>query len=195
MKVALLTWLLSFPPWHGDSELPEERLERLSMVADQCASAIDNARCKGAWNDADWCKPAWDDSPQLLGAALVTLWLFESRGARHIHAGRCRLSLGECDPYLYRGRLVAGSISPWQFKLSPTVHDLWADASASASDPTPVATFAACLGAARTFSRGYNGCGRSLEGAFARYARGNACHWSGAGRRADFARRLLAKTE
>lgn len=190
MKALLLSWFVSFPAWHGDLESPQERLERLTMAAEQCASAINNARCAGPWSGADWCSPVWSDSPELLAASLATLWLFESGGARHIHEGRCRLALGECDAWRYRGRLVPGSISPWQFKRTAAVSDQWAEARAAGA--TPVGTFAGCLGAARVFGRAYAACG-SLEGAFAAYARGQSCSWSGARRRADFARRLITR--
>lgn len=190
MRELLLSWLLALPPWAGDNENPVDRRERLSMVADACNSAIDNARCSGAWTGADWCVPVWTATERELGAALVTLWFFESGGAKHVHEGRCRLSLGECDPYRARGRLYHRAVSPWQIQRSAAIADLWREARDGGA--TPAATFAGCMGAATVFGRAYARCG-GLEGAFSGYARGNSCSWSGARRRANFARRLMVR--
>lgn len=170
----------SLPLWHQDSDEEEEhRAWRIDNVARGVALAADLATCTGDWRDEEDCEPAWpvERKLELVGALISQGW-WESRYAQHVHEGRCRVHIGECDGGKAR--------SPWQIQTSALVTDVeWYDMLGAGEEPTEIA--ARC--AARILAVGLKRCG-SLEGAISSYATGRTCKWSKAADRVRHARRM-----
>ena len=154
MHETLLALLLTFVPWHGDTETSVARAERLSVVAGAIAEASLNPRWKGSSED--------------LAILLVMTAHEESHFALHIHEGRCgkhaKSPKGECDS----GK--AGTL--WQIQFGawyPKKH--WDKLIGASKTPTTLAA----KKAADIMSLARNYCG-STKGAIALYAKGS-CKW------------------
>src|SRR5690606_28088831 len=107
---------------------------------------------------------------------------FETRLALHVHAGACRVEIGECDS----GR----AISLWQLQSG---YHLPVERWRTLSGTDLESTRDAAIEASRALARGRNYCNGSIEGAVASYATGKSCHWKGAASRIKFVRRLLSR--
>ena len=161
----LLPILLSLAPYGADHETPIDREIRMTVIADAIAAAVTEAEV---------------ERPREVAAMLVAAGWWESRFALHVHEGRCRVSIGECD----HGR----ARSPWQLHRSARMTaDEWATMNGADFEATRLAA----LHAARTLAAARGRCG-SVEGAFALYATGSSCHWSGAAARVRLTQRILA---
>jgi hypothetical protein len=178
----ILALLLTLAPWHADrDEDPAARAERLSHVARGVAVAADLATCEGEWSTDPECTPAWPPARKTeLLALLISQGWWESRYARHVHEGRCRTEIGECDGGMAR--------SPWQIQRSALVPaEEWRQMDSADSASTEIAARAS----ARILAVGRSRCG-SAEGAIASYATGKSCRWSPAATRLRHARRIEA---
>lgn len=210
MKEALFAAALTFHPWHGDVEEPAARQERLEVIAQAIDEAVQVATCqspppsreggstqaprvdegprakedanaKRAGTDRKPCTRMWSGDPRVLGFLLLAQAYFETHLARHVHEGKCRAHIGECDS----GR----AISLWQLQAGPHLPKAeWETLGGSDLGATRLAA----LEATRALSRGANYCG-TLRGAIGLYATGQTCNWKPAVRREAFVRGLLAR--
>lgn len=199
---SLLAAALTLSAWYGDAEAPEAREARLLTIAQAINIATLQAVCATEASEfaevisevaqlqeptsenqekraqADKCLPLWHGSPRRLAFLLLTQAYFETRLAVHIHEGKCRVRIGECDA----GRAT----SLWQLHAGPQLsRGLWRKLSGT----DLIATTGAAFEAARALSRGRNHC-RSMEGAVSLYATGKTCSWRPAAQRVDFLTRL-----
>lgn len=199
LKESLLAAAMTFPAWYGDKESPDDRQARLSVIAQAIDDAVGIATCRDskpsrrgsssrskshveAKREAAACKRFWHGSQRELGFLLLGQAFFETRLALHVHAGNCRVEIGECDG----GR----SISLWQ--LQSNYHlplERWRTLSGTDLESTREAA----LEASRVLARARNFCNGSLEGAIANYATGRSCRWKHAGKRMSFVKKMLAK--
>lgn len=191
---SLLAAALTFSSWHGDSETEEERFARLHTIAEAISIAAQNAVCmKGAPplpelpgdaappSTSTPCSLLWRGSARELSFLLLTQAYFETHLARHVHEGKCRVNLGECDG--------GKATSLWQLQAGAHLsRSKWEKLSGT----TLAATTHAAFEASRALSRGRNYCG-SVRGAIGLYATGRTCRWQPAERRVAFLRRLEAR--
>lgn len=209
LKESLLAAAMAFPAWHGDKESAEDREARLTVIAQAIDEAVAIATCRSAGkapersasqassdskDDADSktesdaeserqsCKRYWHGSPRELGFLLLGQAFFETRLALHVHAGQCRVEIGECDG----GR----AISLWQLQYG---YHLPVERWRTLSGTDLESTREAALEASRALARGRNFCKGSLEGAVASYATGKSCRWKGAAKRVRFVRKMMSK--
>ncbi len=127
------------------------------------------------------CRPIWRGDRAELAFLLLAQAYFETRLALHVHQGRCRSHLGECDS----GR----AIGLWQLQAGGHLpKERWS----TLAGTDLAATTRAAWEAARALSRGRNYCG-SLTGAVSLYATGRTCRWVPAAKRADYVRLLIDK--
>lgn len=199
---SLLAAALTLSAWYGDAEAPEAREARLLTIAQAiniatlqavCAreaieftdliSEVEELRYDSSSGDQPVqqhgeCLPLWHGSARRLAFLLLTQAYFETRLAVHIHEGKCRVNLGECDG----GRAT----SLWQLHAGSQLSKAhWRKLSGTSL----VATTGAALEAARALSRGRNHC-RSMKGAVSLYATGKTCSWRPAEQRVNFLTRL-----
>lgn len=189
---SLLAAALTFSAWHGDTETEEDRLVRLRTIVEAINIATERAVCmKNATplpplpgdtaEPESPCKPVWRGSPRELAFLLLTQAYFETHLAQHVHEGKCRVNLGECDG--------GKATSLWQLQagghLAPSRWE-------RLSGTSLAATTHAALEASRALSRGRNYCG-SVRGAVALYATGRTCRWQPAEKRISFLSRLQAR--
>ncbi len=178
---ALLALLLSLPRFTRDTETAEEREVRMSVVDRSLVYASDRATCSGEY-DVPGCHKWWTGSKKSLQVLLVVQAKYETNFAQHIHEGRCRLHLKECDGGRAKGL--------WQLHAGGTVtKEEWEQFEGTSLENTKVAAWAA----ARVMMRSLGACKGDLEGGFAMYATGNSCTWSGAKERADLYRQLMKR--
>lgn len=186
----LLAAALRLSPWYGDTETEEERLARLETIAQAINSAALRAVCasEGAAlpplpgdaqsGEPEACAPIWRGDARQLAFLLLTQAYFETRLARHVHEGKCRVKQGECDG----GRAT----SLWQLQAGAHLpKQRWEKLSGA----DLVSTTHAAYEASRALSRGRNHCG-SLSGAISLYATGRTCRWKPAQERVAFLERL-----
>lgn len=178
---AILALLLAFPRHGLDLHEPDaDRRARLTEVALATEAATDAATCSGGSRDV-YCVPEWSGSREDLAAMLVMLAELESGLAKHVHEGRCRVKLGECDG----GRAV----SPWQVQRTRRLSArVWALMRSGGAVGTRLAALQAASAVGSAFAR----C-KDVEGAVAAYARGLGCKWEHAPKRVAFYRRVRAR--
>lgn len=185
LAAAVTAVAVSLPPAHVPPEsplyeAPAARTERLAVVGSAVAEAAARARCEAPWGRLEGCRPIWPGSTvELAGVLLGTAYL-ESGLALHVHAGRCRVAIGECDAGRAR--------SLWQLQRTKHVWHSWRELEGVGE----WSTFSAAWGATRALSAARQYCSRRspqtpwLEATVAAYARGYSCTWRPAARRARF---------
>ena len=180
LQQSLLAALLSLRPFHTDVETESERLARLTTISAAIAAAAVEATCEGAKPEAT-CTAVYPGNTRELAFLLVSQAYHETRLAKHVHEGRCRTHIGECDS----GR----AIGLWQLQAGPHLpKDEWKTLAGTDFDATRRSAFEA----ARALGRGLNYC-RSTRGAIALYATGRTCNWQHADARYASYRNLLAR--
>lgn len=184
LKESLLAAVLSFPSWHGDDEPADDRDARLETIVQAIDLAAAEAVCAGPREPEDQkseCVPLWNGTRRELSFLLLTQAFFETRLALHVHQGKCRSHLGECDS--------GKATSLWQLQAGGHLPKArWQQLAGTSLE----ATTAAALEAARALGRGRNYCG-SVEGAVSLYATGRTCKWEPAKKRVRFMKRLMAR--
>jgi hypothetical protein len=194
LEAALTAVALTFPtPDRG--EPPDARVERLQGISHAVVEAADRATCGGAWLELDApCRRIWPGHRVGLAALLWSLGYLESGYAEWVHAGRCRLELGECDAQVQRGALVPTAVSPWQLKQTLYTADVWDELVGTGE----WSTFQAAWSAARVASASRRMCewrmpaGDWLTSTISAYGTGGGCVWPRAGKRARFVVRVEA---
>lgn len=180
LQQSLLAALLSLRPFHADVETESERLSRLTTISTAIAWAASQATCDGATADSN-CTPIYAGNTRELAFLLVSQAYHETRLAKHVHEGRCRTQIGECDS----GR----AIGLWQLQAGAHLPKAeWQTLAGSDLD----ATRRSALEAARALGRGLNYC-HSTRGAISLYATGRRCDWQGASGRYASYRNLLER--
>lgn len=190
---SLLAAALTFSSWHGDNETEEARAARLRTIAEAINIATLHAVCvKDAPSLPDLpgddpeattkaCTRIWRGSPKELAFLLLTQAYFETHLAQHVHEGKCRVHLGECDG--------GKATSLWQLQAGGHLpKSRWEKLSGTSL----AATTHAAYEAGKALSRGRNYCG-NVQGAVALYATGRTCRWKPAEQRVSFVRRLQAR--
>lgn len=188
---SLLAAALTFTSWNGDTETEEARTIRLRTIAEAINIATLHAVCftdappfpalPGEEDSTELpCQPIWRGSPRELALLLLTQAYFETHLAQHVHEGKCRVHLGECDG--------GKATSLWQLQAGG---HLAASRWEKLSGTSLAATTHAAYEASRALARGRNYCG-NVRGAVALYATGRTCRWQPAQARVSFLRRLEA---
>jgi hypothetical protein len=111
MPVVLLKVLMAMPAYGLDHETHEARAARMTIVAEAITQATAEATCNFGKVKPPDCRPAWPGSPVAMAVLLAATGRWESAFALHVHEGRCRLKLHECDDGHARG--------PWQLHPEP----------------------------------------------------------------------------
>lgn len=202
LKESLLAAAMAFPAWHGDKESSEDREARLAVIVQAIDDAVAQATCRDAdversesskkvkaastkedaETEQEKCKRIWRGTARELGFLLLGQAFFETRLALHVHAGQCRVEIGECDG----GR----AISLWQLQSG---YHLPLERWRTLSGTDLESTRESAKEAARALARGRNFCNGSLEGAIASYATGKSCQWKHAAKRMSFVKKLMAR--
>lgn len=186
LKSAILALLVQVQPAESDRhEPPASRAQRLEGISVGVARAVFRATCRERWQ-APSCTPIADD-PIAVAADDMAIIVEESNHlAKRVQAGQCAPK--ECDPkwvrvhgvmhlmHLARGLPQLHRQSGW----SDAYWELMAGLSQESVD-------ASLWEATQLFQADLAYCA-SLEGAFARYAKGKSCKWKGAAERAGRAR-------
>ena len=190
LQAAILAILLDQRVADSDrNELWANRAQRLEGIAVGVTHAAFHATCRDAWNN-DHCAPVADDPIPVAASTMANIEA-ESHLARRVQIGECLPK--ECGPKWKRvnGKLVLVHLvrglpqlhrqtgwSDWYWDRMIGLEQTDVDASLWE------ATF--------LFSRDLAYCA-SLEGAFARYAKGKSCKWKGAAERAGMARQFTVR--
>lgn len=183
----ILMVLLSLPASYLDGELPEERTDRMEVVAQAVHDASARATCTGRFADYVDCKPVWPGTRKDLVLMLITKAWWESRLARNVHEGKCRRH--ECDATLINGVVIHRARTIWQMQKTGLVQkDEWDTMVGTDFEATRTAAWVA----ARILSMGKRKCG-SPFGTLSFYGR-SRCNWSGAYNRVRLFRKLRKKT-
>lgn len=171
---------------HPASEPPQGILARLATIAHAHEQAAQLATClDGA---LPGCEPTYPGTTAEAAAMGLTVAWFESGFAERVQRGTCRPS--ECDAV----RLANGSVfhrarGLHQLHASPMVsYAEWSQAAGDGYGPAVTSAYAAI----RVLGFYRKRCG-SVEGAFAGYATGRSCRWSGAPERLRTYRRVLGR--
>jgi hypothetical protein len=174
-------------------EAPEDRAVRMVVIAEAIASAATRATCTELWATLDApCRRIWPGSATELAALLLSLGYLESGFAEWVHAGRCRLSIGECDSRKVGGVWVVGAKSPWQIQWTSYSRDAWHELEGTGE----WSTFVAAWTAARVVSGARRMCAYRrpriawLPATVSAYATGGHCDYPRAGKRAAFVVRI-----
>lgn len=195
LQAALTAVALAYPtPDRGEPS--DARAERLDRISGATVEAAMRATCSGAWPAIDEpCKRIWPGSVVELTALAWSLGYLESGMAEWVHAGDCRLELGECDAQKINGVLVAMSVSPWQLKKTGYTREAWDELVGTGE----WSTFQAAWSAVRVMSASRRMCSlwkphiNWMTATISGYATGGHCDWPKAGKRAQFAMRFEAR--
>jgi hypothetical protein len=170
--------------WYPAGRAPETEAVRLARF-ERIALSVERASWRASGDE--WPYPAEE-----LAALLVMEGWYESKFVWRVHAGKCRLKLGECDVAIdSRGRLFAKAAGTWQVQASQLVpFREWRTLTGTDQASTDRAAWAA----AKILSASRKRCGRGNywpEATISLYATGRSCRWRGAPQRARTFRRLL----
>lgn len=181
------TWPGAWYPPDAEPETPVEREKRYATIAVSIEEATNLATC----HERGECDPIWIGSRDELAGVLATQGWWESRFAWHVHAGFCRLTIGECDAARTAdGRLYARALSVFQLQQSLMVPTrVWKRIAGTSYAHTRLSAIAA----ARVLAHARRRCAKGeptwwVSPTIAAYATGHTCHWSRAGVRARWYR-------
>jgi len=194
LTAPLTVLLLSLTPFHKDAkhENPEERAERMSIIARAIDDAADRATCAGEYA-TEGCAKIWPHSKKHLATMLVTLGYWESRFALHVQQGKCGPT--ECDAVKLRdGTIYHRARSYWQIQATGLVaRNDWSGMIGTDLIPTARASWTA----AKVVSAAARRCAKRAPswemGAISGYAGGIGCTWRKAGPRVRFKHMLDGK--
>lgn len=176
---AILVALMRLPvSQYPTDETPAERELRMAGVA----VSIDESSAWAVENDV------WKGPRDELVGMQIGIGFMESGYAEHVHADRCRLKLGECDPYREDGVLKRGAIGPWQIHRSSGIDEaIWKSMAGASPEKTRIQARQAAIILGRSRGRAYALCDGSLRSVAAMYG-WNKCTYPGAATRAYWAR-------
>ena len=180
--------LLSMQPAYSDKEEWRERAVRMEIVAKSIDDAAARATCAGDY-EGEGCKRAWPGTKRSLAMLLVTKGYWESRFAKNVHDGMCRVY--ECDAAVVRGVAVHRARSPWQIQKTGLVtREEYAQMKSGSLESTTMAAVVAT----RHLSLGFAKC-HTISGAIAIYGGAGYCEWPGAVGRYAFFNEISARSE
>jgi hypothetical protein len=180
--------LLSFEPSYSDKETWEQRTARMELIATAIDDAASKATCSDKYEDPK-CQKTWLQSKKNIALLLVTKGYWESRFAKNVHEGNCRVD--ECDSYRVNGKTHHRARSLWQIqKTGLETHEEYAQMNSSSIEAT---TMSANI-AVRHLVLGMNKC-RTILGTIALYGGAPSCDWSGAVPREAFYKRISSMSE
>ncbi|MCH2111083.1 MAG: hypothetical protein MK135_17325 [Polyangiaceae bacterium] len=163
----------SFGEWQAGTYLSNTNHQEAPLAAGDATEDSSQEKKK--------CKRIWRGSRRELSFLLLGQAFMETRLAKHVHEGKCRAALGECDS--------GKAISLWQLQYGGHLpKERWAQLAGTGLD----ATRRAALEAATALSRGYNYC-HSVTGAVSLYATGQHCNWKPAQKRVKFYKELQSR--
>jgi hypothetical protein len=183
----ILMVLLSLPASYYDKESPEERRDRMEVIARAIGDASARATCDERFDKPE-CEPIWKSNRKQLILLLVTKAWWESRLAQNVHEGNCRKT--ECDPTkMPGGNIIHRARTIWQMQKTGLVsRDEWNTMVGTDFEATRTAAWVAT----KILSRGKRVC-HTPYGALSYYGR-SRCDWNGAKPRVIFYRKLKDKT-
>lgn len=180
--------LLSLQPSYGDMEPWNERTGRMEIVAKAIDEASSKATCSGSF-DVAGCERKWPGSKKELALLLVTKGYWESRFAKNVHEGKCRVY--ECDAHKVNGKVSHRARSPWQIQKTGLVTpNEYGNMKSSSQESTTLSAEVAT----RYLAIGMNKC-KTIKGAISIYGGANSCNWKGADGRYAFFKTLNGKSE
>lgn len=180
--------LLSLEPSYSDKETWDQRTERMELIATAIDDAASKATCSDKY-DTPKCEKTWSKDKKSLTLLLVTKGFWESRFAKNVHEGKCRVY--ECDAYQANGKTLHRARSLWQIqKTGLETREEYAQMSSSSLEATKMAANVAV----RHLVIGMNAC-KTIPGTIAIYGGAKSCYWKGALPREAFYRRINAMAE
>ena len=192
LQAAILAILLDVPVADADrSELWENRAQRLNGISVATSRAAYRATCSPLrWDADEECSPIAED-PIPVAADSMAVIVHESQLQRHIQAGECGPK--ECDPVLC---VVNRHWSICHLARGiPQLHRKkgWSDEYWKGLAGLSQGSVDAQMWEATALLQADLAYCASLEGAFARYAKGHGCKWKGAAERAGLAREFTVR--
>jgi hypothetical protein len=185
----ITTVLLSLQPTYGDGEAWQQRVDRMSIIAQAIDDASSKATCSDKYESDKTCVRTWPKEKKSLALLLITMGYWESKFAKNVHEGKCRKY--ECDPSVSAsGTVYHKARSPWQIQKTGLVNqDEYKIMNSSSLESTTMSANVAV----RYLSMGMKQCG-TFHGAMAIYGGAGSCSWPGVNNREAFYRHLLEKT-
>jgi hypothetical protein len=180
--------LLSLEPSYSDKETWDQRTARMELIATAIDDAASKATCSDKY-DVPKCEKTWSQDKKSLALLLVTKGYWESKFAKNVHEGKCRVY--ECDAYRVNGTTRHRARSLWQIqKTGLETREEYAQMSSSSLEATTMAANVAV----RHLVLGMNTC-KTIPGTIAVYGGAKSCYWKGAAPREAFYRRINAMSE
>jgi len=180
--------LMSMQPAYSDKEAWGERVVRMEVIAKAVDEAAGRATCTGE-HEGVACKRLWAGTKRSLAMLLVTKGYWESRFAKNVHDGQCRVY--ECDAAVVRGVAMHRARSPWQIQKTGLVtREEYAQMKSGSLESTTMAAIVAT----RHLSLGFAKC-HTVSGAIAIYGGAGYCEWPGAIGRYKFFNEISARDE
>lgn len=191
MWTQILTVLLTLQPYFGDQESPDERVERMVVIAKAIDYASARGTCSGAFEEWVECRPIWRSDQESLAAALIVIAQNESNLALHVHQGRCGPK--ECDAIMVRNAqgervLYHQARSLWQVHYSSLIREEWPNMAGTSLWSTSDAAWAS----ARMLAGHRRRC-LTDTGMFGGYGTGGSCTSPSAQRRAAQTARVASQ--
>lgn len=180
--------LLSLEPSYSDKETWDERSARMELIATAIDDATSKATCSDKY-DVPNCEKVWPKDKKSLGLLLVTKGFWESKFAKNVHDGKCRVY--ECDAYKVNGKVRHKARSIWQIQKTGLVNkEEYAKMGTSSLESTTVSANVAV----RHLVLGMNTC-KTISGTIAVYGGAKSCFWKGAAPREAFYKKLSAMSD
>jgi hypothetical protein len=184
----ITTILLGFQPIYGDNESWDQRVERMTIIAQAIDEASSKSTCSDKYN-VPGCTPDWPADKKSLALLLVTTGYWESKFAKNVHEGKCKTY--ECDAYRVNGNVRHRARSLWQIQKTPLVTmQEYSKMNSSSLESTTMSAIVAT----RHLSLGMKRC-NTLVGAMSMYATSSTCGWRGAKIRNSFYEKINEKSE
>lgn len=180
--------LLSLEPSYSDKETWDERAARMEIIATAIDDASSKATCSDKYNVSN-CEKNWPLDKKSIGLLLVTKGYWESRFAKNVHEGNCKVY--ECDAYTVNGSVRHKARSPWQIQRTGLVSKEEYDKMMTSSLEST--TLSANV-AVRYLALGMKSC-KTIRGAMSIYGGAKVCDWPGVAPREAFYKRLNGMSE
>ena len=180
--------LLSLEPSYSDKETWDERTARMEIIATAIDDASSKATCSDKYNTPG-CEKSWPSDKKSIAMLLVTKGFWESKFAKNVHEGKCRLY--ECDAYKINGNVRHKARSPWQIQRTGLVSKEEYDKMTTSSLEST--TMSANV-AVRYLSVGMKSC-KTIRGAMSIYGGAKVCNWSGVAPREAFYKKISALSD
>lgn len=180
--------LLSLEPSYSDKETWEERSARMELIATAIDDASSKATCSDKY-DMPKCEKTWPKDKKTLGLLLVTKGFWESKFAKNVHDGKCRVY--ECDAYTVGGKVRHRAKSLWQIQKTGLVSS---EEYAKMGLPSLESTTISANVAVRHLTLGMNTC-KTISGTIAVYGGAKSCFWKGAAPREAFYKRINSMSD